>query len=66
MTKKIKIVNFINDREGREEAERRLSALVNQGWVIASSGGGNAADLMWCFVVLQHNDADNIPAEIMD
>jgi len=25
----------------------------NDGWVIVSSGGGNAAELMWGFVILQ-------------
>lgn len=52
-TKEIKIISFINDREGREEAEMTLAELVNAGWVIVSSGGGNAAELMWGFVILQ-------------
>jgi hypothetical protein len=51
--KEVKIISFINDREGREEAERTLTELVNDGWVIMTSGGANAAELMWGFVILQ-------------
>jgi hypothetical protein len=51
--KQVKIVSFINDREGREEAERELTQLVNEGWVILSSGGGTGAELVWGFVLLQ-------------
>lgn len=51
--KQVKIISFINDREGREEAERTLTELVNNGWVIMTSGGANAAELMWGFVILQ-------------
>jgi hypothetical protein len=51
--KEVKIVSFINDREGREEAERKLTELVNEGWMIMTSGGANAAELMWGFVILQ-------------
>ncbi len=52
-TKEVKIISFINDREGREEAEMTLNEMINDGWVIVSSGGGNAAELMWGFVILQ-------------
>lgn len=60
MAKEVKIMTFINDREGREEGERELSRLVNEGWVIMTSGGGPGADLMWGFVILQR-DQDNKP-----
>jgi hypothetical protein len=56
MAKAVKIVSFINDREGREEAERELTRMVNDGWVIISSGGGTGADLVWGFVILQKDD----------
>ncbi|MEQ8673080.1 MAG: hypothetical protein RLP44_16840 [Aggregatilineales bacterium] len=58
MAKKIKIVNFIDDREGREDAEKQLESLVNDGWEIKGAGGGNGAGLVWGFVVLQKDDAD--------
>ena len=51
--KEVKIVSFINDREGREDAEQTLTSMVNEGWVIVSSGGGSAAELVWGFVILQ-------------
>ena len=57
MAKEVKIVSFINDREGREDAEKELTRLVNEGWVIISSGGGTGADLVWGFVILQRNNA---------
>lgn len=53
MASEIKIMTFINDREGREEGEKELTRLVNEGWQIVSSGGGTGADLMWGFVILQ-------------
>jgi hypothetical protein len=56
MAKKVKIITFINDREGREDAEERLSDLINEGWEIKTSGGGSAAEMVWGFVVLQHNN----------
>jgi hypothetical protein len=61
MTKAVRIVNFIDDREGREGAEEQLSILVNQGWEIKSAGGGNAAGLLWVVVILQHDDIENAP-----
>ena len=57
MAKEVKIISFINDREGREDAEKELTRLVNEGWVIISSGGGTGADLVWGFVILQRNNA---------
>jgi hypothetical protein len=56
MAKQVKIVNFIDDREGREQAEVTLTDLVNEGWVIQAAGGGNAAGLLWGFVILQKDD----------
>ena len=53
MAKEVKIFSFIDDREGREDAEKQLSEMVNDGWDIISSGGGNAAGLLWGFIILQ-------------
>jgi hypothetical protein len=53
MAKEVKIVTFIDDREGREEGERELTRLVNEGWEIKAAGGGTAAELVWGFVILQ-------------
>jgi|FLYN01.1.fsa_nt_gi hypothetical protein len=53
MAKEVKIFSFIDDREGREDAEKQLTDLVNDGWDIVSSGGGNAAGLLWGFIILQ-------------
>jgi hypothetical protein len=53
MAKEIKIVTFINDREGREQGEEELTRLVNEGWEIRTSGGGSGADMVWGFVILQ-------------
>jgi hypothetical protein len=57
MAKQVKIVNFIDDREGREDAEERLSEMVTEGWEIKAAGGGNAAGLLWGFVILQKEGA---------
>ena len=54
----IKIVTFIDDREGREEGERLLTELVNDGWEIKTSGGGSGAELVWGFVILQRDKKD--------
>ena len=59
MAKKVKIVNFIDDREGREDAERQLETLVNDDWQIITAGGGNGAGLVWGFVILQKEVADD-------
>lgn len=56
MAKRIRIVTFINDREGREDGERELERLVNQGWEMKTGGGGSGADLVWGFVVLELDD----------
>lgn len=53
MAKEVKIVTFINQREGREDGEAELTRLVNDGWVIVTGGGGTGAEMMWGFVVLQ-------------
>lgn len=52
MAKEVKIVTFIDDREGREDGERELTRLVNDGWEIKTGGGGTGAGLVWGFVVL--------------
>jgi len=53
MPKEVKIVTFINDREGREQGEDELTRLVNEGYTILTSGGGTGADMVWGFVVLE-------------
>lgn len=59
MAKEIKIVTFINDREGREQGEEELTRLVNEGWEIRSSGGGSGADMVWGFVILQREVSED-------
>ncbi len=58
MAKKVKIVSFIDDREGREDGEKELERLVNEGWEIKSGGGGSGAGLVWGFIVLQLDEPD--------
>ncbi len=58
MAKEIKIVTFINDREGREQGEEELTRLVNEGWEIKSSGGGQGAEMVWGFVILEREVDD--------
>lgn len=53
MAKEVKIVTFIDDREGREDGEKELTHLVNTGWKIKAAGGGSGAGLVWGFVILQ-------------
>jgi hypothetical protein len=53
MSKEVKIISFISDREGREDAEKELTKLVNEGWEIKAAGGGTGAELVWGFVILQ-------------
>jgi hypothetical protein len=53
MAKEVKIISFISDREGREDAEKELTKLVNDGWEIKAAGGGTGAELVWGFVILQ-------------
>ena len=56
MAKEVKVITFINDREGREEGEKELTRLVNEGWVIITAGGGPGADMMWGLVILQRDN----------
>lgn len=58
MAKQVKIVTFINDREGREQGEAELTRLVNEGYEIKTSGGGTGAEMVWGFVILQREAAD--------
>jgi hypothetical protein len=53
MAKEVKIVTFIDDREGREDGEKELTELVNAGWEIMTAGGGSGAGLVWGFIILQ-------------
>ena len=55
MAKEVKIFTFINDREGREEGEKELSRMVNEGYEIITSGAGTGADLLWGIVILQRD-----------
>ncbi|MBZ0277302.1 MAG: hypothetical protein K8I60_14235 [Anaerolineae bacterium] len=57
MAKAVRIVTFIDDREGRQDGEKELTDLVNDGWEIKAAGGGSGAGLVWGFVVLQKDDA---------
>ena len=57
MAKEVKIFTFINDREGREEGEKELSRLVNEGFEIVTSGAGAGADLLWGIVILQRENS---------
>lgn len=61
MAKDVKIITFINDREGRELGEETLSRLVSEGYEIKTSGGGTGADMMWGFVILQREVEDHLP-----
>lgn len=51
--KEVRIVTFINDREGREQGEEELTRMVNSGFEIKAAGGGTGADMVWGFVVLE-------------
>lgn len=53
MAKEVKIMTFINDREGREQGEAELTRMVNNGFEIVTAGGGSGADMVWGFVILQ-------------
>lgn len=59
MAKEIKIVTFINDREGREQGEEELTRLVNESWEIKTSGGGTGAEMVWGFVILERESPDD-------
>jgi hypothetical protein len=59
MPKLVKITTFMNDRVGRETAERELATLLNDGWEITTGGGGgHAGTPIWGFVVLVKDDPD--------
>ena len=59
MAKEVKIFTFINDREGREEGEKELARLVNDGYEIITSGAGSGADLVWGIVILQRDNGSD-------
>jgi len=59
MPKLIKITTFMDDQVGRQEAEKQLTWLVNDGWEIKTAGGGgHQGTPVWGFVVLQKDDPD--------
>ncbi|XWX04472.1 hypothetical protein VZO05_02730 [Aggregatilineales bacterium SYSU G02658] len=58
MAYEVKIITFINDREGREDGEETLTRLVNDGWEIKTAGGGTGAEMVWGFVILQRERRD--------
>lgn len=53
MAKQIKIVRV--EMYSFDRAESELTALINQGWVIVTSGGAGDGEnrIFWGFVVLQ-------------
>lgn len=59
MAKEVKIVTFINDREGREQGEEELTRLVNESWKIKAAGGGQGAEMVWGFVILERENPDD-------
>ncbi|MEO0565291.1 MAG: hypothetical protein AAF125_24505, partial [Chloroflexota bacterium] len=62
MAKRIKITTFMDDAVGREEAEKKLEWLVNDGWEIVTSGGGSHAQTsIWGFIILQKEDPNYEP-----
>lgn len=59
MPKLVKITTFMDDRVGREQAEKELSYLVNEGWdIVTAGGGGHQGTPVWGFVVLVKDDPD--------
>ncbi len=59
MPKLIKITTFMDDKVGRDAAEKELTRLVNDGWeVLTAGGGGHTGTPVWGFVILQKNDPD--------
>lgn len=61
MPKLVKITTFMDDKVGREEAEKELTWLVNHGWEIMSAGGGgHEGSPIWGFIVLQKDDPDAV------
>lgn len=59
MPKIVKILTFMDDKVGRERAEKELTWMVNDGWEIQTAGGGgHAGTPIWGFVVLQKDAPD--------
>ncbi len=58
MAKEVRIVTFIDDREGREDGEKTMTEMVNQGWEIKAAGGGSGAGLVWGFVIMQRDSGE--------
>jgi len=59
MPKLVKITTFMDDRVGREQAEKDLTHLVNDGWqIVTAGGGGHAGTPVWGFVILIKDDPD--------
>lgn len=58
MAKEVRIVTFIDDREGREDGEKTMTEMVNQGWEIKAAGGGSGAGLVWGFVIMQRDNGE--------
>lgn len=57
MPKIVKILTFMDDKVGRERAEKELTWLVNDGWEVQTAGGGgHTGTPIWGFVVLQKDD----------
>jgi hypothetical protein len=64
MPKLVKITTFMDDKVGREDAEKKLTWLVNDGWeIITAGGGGKDGTPVWGFVVLQKDDPDAVLEE---
>lgn len=67
MPKLVKITTFMADRVGREQAEKKLSRMVNDGWeIVTAGGGGHDGTPIWGFIVLQKDDPDAVIPEISD
>lgn len=67
MPKLVKITTFMADRVGREQAEKKLSRLVNDGWeIVTAGGGGHDGTPIWGFIVLQKDDPDAVLPEVSD
>jgi hypothetical protein len=63
MAQEVKIITFINDREGRETGEEQLTMLVNDGGKIKTAGGGQGAEIVWGFVILQREASEETSDE---
>lgn len=61
MPKLVKITTFMDDKVGRETAEKELMHLINDGWeIVTAGGGGHASSPIWGFIVLVKNDPDAV------